>query len=252
MTKRLGLRPETRFDSARLLRHALGVSSRVATWLDRDLAHGILPIDREIVASTHSLRALILDLLDIRGDGAADGVSRGPQGSDRDLWSACLVMGRAIAEGGGSATLASCTMESALDVVAASSPCAADWLAPARAALFEGYVAATRELHRHRAEGAWEYPRCAVALGDATIAIAVGFPEGDDEALEAWAARVAHDAALDGVRRAIVADGEHCGPARAALDSALSLAGIRVHDTLPAPSATRRWLPWRASREPAR
>ena len=72
----------------------------------------------------------------------------------------------------------------------------------------------------------WEYPSCAVPLGEAALAIAAGHPSDDEEVVGAWAARVAKAAAMSGIRRAVVAGGER---ARAALLDAFGLVGIEVH-----------------------
>jgi hypothetical protein len=72
----------------------------------------------------------------------------------------------------------------------------------------------------------WEYPSCAVPLGQAGLAIAAGHPSDDEEILAAWAARVAKAAALAGIRRAVISGGE---AATAALVDALTLVGIEVN-----------------------
>jgi hypothetical protein len=64
-----------------------------------------------------------------------------------------------------------------------------------------------------------------VQLGDGTVAIAAGHPSDDDEAVDAWAARVAKSAALDGVRRVVAAGPER--PLRA-LTEALAVMGVDV------------------------
>ena len=106
------------------------------------------------------------------------------------------------------------------------------WLASARGALAEGFAAARLESTRHDAASAWEFPRCAVDLGDATIAVVAGYPEDDGEALAAWASRVAHGASLAGARRAHVSGGD---AALRALREALELAGIAALPSRPLP-----------------
>ncbi|MGO9834243.1 MAG: hypothetical protein ACLP1X_08515 [Polyangiaceae bacterium] len=157
-------------------------------------------------AST-SLRALIVDL-------ALSG------GADDEIYDACGVLGRLIAQRGGSPTLASLTIDHACDALGARE---APWMAPARAAVAEGFaMALTEEAKREAAKG-WEFPGCAVTIGDSALALAAGHPSDDDEVLAAWAARVANAAALKGVRRAIVAGPDR---PRAALAEALTVAGI--------------------------
>jgi hypothetical protein len=196
-------------------------SDAVNAWCERDHARALLPIDHEIIESTRTVRELVA--LSIR-----------TRPHDRDLWNACAVLGRLIAERGGSPTLAASTMDSAREALGDAS---AEWLVPARAALAEGFDAARREKTRAEAAKAWDYPACAVALDETTIAIAAGFPDADLDALEQWASRVAHDAALAGKRRAIVSGSKR---AREALGAALSLAGIAIDEAPP-----RRSRVWR-------
>lgn len=186
----------------------------LAAWCERDHARALLPVDHEIIDSTHAARALIVERL----LGQVHG---------HDLYNACAVLGRMIAERGGSPTLAAATIDAAHASLGGGE---AAWLAPARGALAEGFAAARLESTRHDAASAWDFPRCAVDLGDATIAIVAGYPEDDGEALAAWASRVAHGASLAGARRAHVSGGE---VALSALRDALQLAGIAA---LPAPS----------------
>jgi hypothetical protein len=182
----------------------------VAAWSARDRARAVLPADREIVDGSAAVRALIVDLV----------LAGGPED---ELYDACAVLGRLIAQRGGSPTLASATLDHAADALDARS---APWLVPGRAAVAEGFAATLVEDARREAMHAWEYPSCAVPLGQAALAIAAGHPSDDDEVLAAWAARVAKAAALAGVRRAVVSGGEL---ACAALVDALTLVGIEVN-----------------------
>jgi hypothetical protein len=181
----------------------------IAAWSARDRARGVLPADREIVDASAAIRALVVDL-------AAAG------GPEDELYDACAVLGRLIAQRGGSPTLASATLDHAVEALDARG---ASWLVPARAALAEGFAASITEDVRREAMRSWDYPACAVPLGEAAIAVAAGHPSDDDEVLAAWAARVAKSAAAKGVRRAVVAGGER---ARAAVVDALALVGIEV------------------------
>jgi hypothetical protein len=207
------------------------VSARVETWCDFDHARAVVPSDHEVIDSTVAPRALVLDLAE-----------RGPA-LERDLFNACAVLGRLLAERGGSPTLVATSIEGARHALGA--PPDASWLAPARAALLEGYAAAQADAARRDAAAAWEYPRCAVRLDEATIAIAPGYPEGDSEAVVAWASRVACAASTAGVRRAVVGDAPSAEAARvrAALVEALGVAGIEVTGSLLPSRAS--WLPWR-------
>jgi hypothetical protein len=181
----------------------------VSIWCENDLALAVLSADRKVIDDSTTIRALIVEL--VLTDGAAD-----------ELYDACAVLGRMIAQRGGSPTLASATVDHAADALDARD---APWVIPARAALAEGFASALIEAARREAAEAWEFPSCAVALGEAALAIAAGHPSDDDEVLAAWAARVAKSAALRGVRRAVIAGGES---ACAALVDALYLVGIEV------------------------
>jgi hypothetical protein len=132
-------------------------------------------------------------------------------------------MGRLISQRGGSPTLASATLDHACEAMSTPS---APWLVPARAALAEGFAAALIEGVRAEDVRSWEFPACAVPLGEAAVAIAAGHPSDDDEVLAAWADRVANGATARGVRRAVVAGNDR---ARAAVIDALALVGIEVH-----------------------
>jgi hypothetical protein len=182
----------------------------VAAWSARDRARGVLRADREFVDTSASVRALIVDLV----------IAGGPED---ELYDACAVLGRLIAQRAGSPTLASATLDHACEALDSRG---APWLVPARAALAEGFAAALIEDARREGMQTWEFPACAVPLGEAAVAIAAGHPSDDDEVLSAWAARVANGAARKGVRRAVVAGGER---AKAAVVDALALVGIEVH-----------------------
>jgi hypothetical protein len=182
----------------------------VATWSAKDRARAVLPADREIVDASAAVRALVVDL--VLGGGPED-----------ELYDACAVLGRLIAQRGGSPTLASVTLDHAADALDART---APWLVPGRSAVAEGFAATLVEGARREAMEAWEFPCCAVPLGQAALAIAAGHPSDDDEVLGAWSARVAKAAALAGVRRAVVSGSER---ACAALVDALTLVGIEVN-----------------------
>jgi hypothetical protein len=181
----------------------------VDTWCARDRARAVLPADRAIVDGSMAPRALVVDLV-LSGD------------PEDELYDACGVLGRLIAQRAGSPTLAASTMDHAAEALGVPR---ATWLEPARAAVAEGFADALADEARREAAQAWEYPRCAVPLGGSAIAIAAGHPSDDQEVLAAWAARVARAAALEGVRRATIA-----GPdaARAALVEALGVVGIET------------------------
>jgi hypothetical protein len=186
-------------------------SAIVESWSSKDRERAVLPADREIVEASGNTRSLIVEL-------ALAG------GAEDELYDACAVLGRMIAQRGGSPTLASATLDHAAEALEFPS---APWLAPGRAALAEGFAATLIEDAQRKAMQGWEFPSCVVPLGQAALAVAAGHPSDDDEVIDAWAARVAKSAALAGVRRAVVS-----GSARAcaALVDAMSLVGIDVHE----------------------
>jgi hypothetical protein len=181
----------------------------VASWCDLDRRIVVGAADQEIILASVSLRADIARF-------ALTG------GTDEEIYDACASLGRLIAHRGGSPTLASATIDHAGDALGVRP---AAWLAAGRAALLEGFTRALLERVQQDALSSWDFPRCAVALSDDTIAVAAGVPSDDPEILGEWAARVAKAAALQGVRKAFVA-----GPdgARAALEDAFDVVGIEV------------------------
>jgi hypothetical protein len=186
----------------------------VDAWSARDRALAFLSADRAVIEKTRGPRALVVEQWLVRP-------------SHPDLFHACAVLGRIIAELGGSPTLVSGTIDAARDALP---PLAEEAVRAARGALVEGFAAARAELARTDAATRWEFPGCVVPMKDAEVAIAAGYPEDDEDALAAWAARVASAVARAGFRRAIVAGGEK---ARALLFDALELAGVKARTTSP-------------------
>jgi hypothetical protein len=181
----------------------------IRAWCQRDSLRAVLPVDHKIIAGSTSVRSLIVDLA--RSDEPED-----------ELYDACAVLGRLIGQEGGSPTLASLTMDNACAALGADAP---TWLVPARSAVAEGFAQALIDATRSESARAWEFPACSVPLGDGAVAIAAGYPSDDDEALDAWAARVAKGAAAGGLRRVVAAGPE--SPLRA-LAEALGVMGIEV------------------------
>jgi hypothetical protein len=181
----------------------------LTAWCESDRSAAVLPSDHRIVDASTSLRALIVDLA-LSGE------------SDDEIYDACAVLGRLIAQRGGSPTLASLTIDHACEALGMPD---ANWMPSARAAVAEGFAMALTEEARREAARGWEFPGCAVALGEGALALAAGHPSDDDEVLAAWAARVANAAALKGVRRAVVAGPDR---PRTALAEALAIAGIEA------------------------
>ena len=199
----------------------MDVDAVVAEWCARDGNVCVLPADRAAVEGTVGARALIVELV----------IDDGPH---RDLFSACAVLGRLIAERGGSPTLAASTLDGACVAIRRLD---AQLVPPMRGAIAEGFAAGALDAIREEAAARWEYPGCAVPLEGGAIAIAGGYPDDDGEALAAWASRVASAAARGGARRAVLSGGDL---ARHALADALTLAGIQVRASSPPRSSERR------------
>jgi hypothetical protein len=142
------------------------------------------------------------------------------EGRDEELYDACAVLGRLLAECGGSATLCALTLDHAAQALGAPEN---PWLLPARAALVEGFVRALQERAKLAGVAAWDFPLCAVRVDADTIAIAASLPSDDDESIAGWAARTASAVTRAGYRRAIASGPERC---RRALAEALGVAGI--------------------------
>lgn len=214
------------------------VDAIVDAWCARDETRALLPADRDAIAASQAARALVIERL--RADPPHP-----------DLFSACAVLGRILAERGASPTLAGASVDNLTDALTSAGAAASGraLLADVRAALLEGYCATREENERRAASAAWEYPRCAVPLPDGTVALLPGYPGDDGEAIAGWAGRVAHGVAMAGARRAIVAEApEGRASARAALVDALALAGVEVIGAT-RPSRSRAWLPWRRARD---
>ncbi len=198
-----------------------GLERLVAAWSARDHERALVPNDHLAVDATVAARALVVEHM--------------RRGAHADLFHACLVLGRLLAEHGGSPTLAAATMDGAIEVTGAHG----DWVISARAALAEGYGAARLEKVRRELLAAWDFPRCAIRIDKDTMAFAAGIPDEDLDVLGAWASRVAAAAQRATVRRAIVEGPEK---ARRALSDALDLAGIEVLTDKTAKPFFR--LPW--------
>ena len=206
-------------------------TSPLAKWAAYDGANAIHRADRDAIAATEPIRELVLDLA--------------PAGT-RDHYTACARLGGLLATLGASPTLVASTIDGAIRALAESGVVIEpSKMAPARASVLEGYVAALRDAERAAASEAWEYPACAVPLADGTVAIACGHPEADPDRLAAWAGRVAARLAKAKVRKIVLAGGER---ARAEVESAAALVGIEVGPARPdGGPAARHWLrlPWR-------
>lgn len=201
-----------RFDEAT----ASQTERALATWREHDLAHALHAHDRAAVRASDAPRALVLEHL-------------ARPGSARDLYSACARLGRLLADAGAPPSLLAATLDGAACAFeAVDIAWDAARLAPARASLAEGYVAALREAERIAARGAWDYPACAVTVARDVVAISCGHPAEDREALADWAARVAAAVSRAGYRSAILA-GEDA--AKAEVTAALSLVGVAIATT---------------------
>ncbi len=206
----------------------------IAAWAEHDSTRAIHAVDHEVIRATEAARWLVIDHF-------------GPAAPARDLFNACARLGGLMADAGASPSLASGTIDSAVRALdEAGAPLDASRVAAARASLLEGYVAAVRESERTAGRRSWDWPTCAVPIGEDLVAIACGHPADDRDALAAWAARVAGKLVKAKVRRVILSGLE---AARGEVASALDLVGIAVvTDALPAEGReAKSWLrlPWR-------
>ena len=179
------------------------------SWSEAEHRAGLSPADHVAVDATAPVRTTIVDFALRRGQ-------------DEELYDACAILGRLLATGGGSATLAATSVDRACDALGEVSP---PWATAARAAVVEGFARALVDGVRKEGLAAWDFPASAVRVNETTVAIAASLPSDDDETLAAWSAHAARSAARDGVRRAILS-----GPPRqrAALGEALAIVGIAV------------------------
>jgi hypothetical protein len=202
------------------------IDDLVEAWCARDRTAAFLPGDHAVIEATKGPRALVVDRVKTLAQ---------DERVQKDLFHACAVLGRIFAERGGSPTLAASTIDGACQVLPELDGATAR---AARAALAEGFAAARAEAARVEAAAQWDFPRCAVPLEGSAVAIAAGYPDDDEDALAAWASRVASGVARAGYRRAVLAGNER---ACLALEDALSLAGVKVRTTSPpAPLGTAR------------
>jgi hypothetical protein len=176
-------------------------------WADAEHRAALSPADHAAIDATGSVRAALVDFAFRRGQ-------------DEELYDACAVYGRLLAESGGSPSLAATAIDRACEVLGDRSP---SWATPARAALAEGFGRAREDLARNATSASWDFPAPAVRLDASTIAVAAGHPSDDEETLAAWAAKAARAAAFEGIRRVVVSGRER---PRAALAEALAIAGI--------------------------
>ena len=205
------------------------LSALVDAWCDADRTHAVLPADHAVILATRSLRSLVLGSLE-----------EGPATDDRDLLNAFGALGRLVAEGGGSPTLAASIVDGLLHALAGH-PLrprleTGEYTVAARAAVVESYLHVRLATCQTDALRAWDYPACAVSLGDGRVAVAGGYPDRDD-ALEEWASRVVHGVALGGARQLVVA-GEP--PVVEALERACGLVGIDLTTRPPLPVSKSR------------
>ena len=153
------------------------IDELVERWCARDLALAFLSGDKAAIDATRGARAsLVAEIVRERS-------------AHTDLFHACAMLGRLVAESGGSPSLASSVIDTAREALPELD---AETARAARGALSEGFAAARAEIARGEAVARWEYPGCTVPLENASVAIAGGqYPDDDEDALAAWAARVA-------------------------------------------------------------
>ncbi len=213
------------------------IRAAVAVWAEHDFARALHAVDRDVIRATEAARWSVVEHF-------------APAAPARDLFNACARLGGLMAEAGASPSLAAGTIDSAVRALTdAAAPFEPSRIAAARASLFEGYVARVRDVERASGLAAWEWPACAVPLGEGIVAIACGHPTDDRDALAGWAARIAGKLVKAKIRRVVLSGSD---VAKAEIASAIELVGIQVVTELPreiaSPSSdAKSWLrlPWR-------
>lgn len=228
---------------------SVSIEKLVDAWCAHDLKYALIPVDRDIVEATRTLRALI-------GEEAI------AQRNGREIFNAWARLGRMIGERGGSPTLMASTADgliAALHERAANDTARDVDIAHARVAIAEGFAAAVHDIARAEMLATWNPPHCVVRVDANTVAISAGFPDDDSDLLEAWAARVTQWVLSDKKRNAIVTG--RTASVRSLVD-ALTLVGVTLvsenspvpdpRDSAPPvdvpPEKRGSWLPWRRSR----
>jgi hypothetical protein len=190
------------------------VDAFVERWCTFDAAAALTAADRKAVDATRTVRRWIGELLLAKTREGGDG--------DRDRLQGWGALGRALAEADASPTLFAQTVDGAVRAFEGGRD---EWVRPARSTLAESFFRTLLERCQKQAEARWEYPACAVRLETGKVAIAANFPVDDEEALLAWAGRVAAGLGYDGVRTAVLQGPE---AAERALGDAFRIIGITV------------------------
>jgi hypothetical protein len=223
---------------------AQSIERLVDAWCAHDRKYALIPVDREMIDATRTLRALVAEEAIARRNG-------------REIFNAWARLGRMIGEGGGSPTLTASTVDGLIEALGED---ARDVdIVHARVAVAEGFAAAVRDAARAEMLATWDPPHCIVRVDASTVAISAGFPDDDSDLLEAWSARVTQWVLADKKRNAIVTGRE--ASVRSLID-ALTLVGVTLVSeksavpvsevsVQPADVAAEKrgsWLPWRRSR----
>src|SRR5690242_7019353 len=99
-------------------------------WTEHDRARSIHSADRDAIRATEAARARVVELFDRPA---------------RDLYNACALLGRLLADAGASPSLAATTIDGLARALAETTTAFDDSrIAPARASVAEGYVSAVR------------------------------------------------------------------------------------------------------------
>src|SRR5687768_11028558 len=113
------------------------VERTLAAWREHDVMRAIHPTDREAIRATEAARALVVELFDRPA---------------RDLYNACALMGRLLADAGASPSLAVSTIDGLARALGDTKTAYDETrIAPARASVAEGYVSALRDVERDNA-----------------------------------------------------------------------------------------------------
>ena len=158
---------------------------------------------------------------------------------EKDTLHLAAALGRVLAQADASPTLAATALDPFLD------GCSSRHQASLRAALFESYSSFRLEAVKHEDARAWEFPHCAVPLGDGRYAVCASLPVTDPEEISEWADRVAAALVRAGAKRVHLSG---TGRPQTALVDALELVGV-PHSSAdasgPTPQRHGFRFPWR-------
>jgi hypothetical protein len=175
----------------------------------------------------------MLDALEGARENVLHRVARLPTGATgedtRDLYNAAAALGRVMAEVSASKVLVAETLDGLCDVADLGHP---PWLAGAKAALLEGFMAVAEARAGARERARWQLP--VVDLGGGRVAIYAAYEDEDDAETREWADRLVAKLAKGGTRSMVLGGRPK---ALKALRDAAEVAGVATTSEAEAASA---------------